>query len=274
MKFDTILCNPPYNGADTNKPIYHNFMSNFKGKCEQSAWLFPNTWIGNPAWAIGNSVRVSLDAFGLHEVIMCPKSTFEPQAQVVTCVCICGDGPQDEFLFEDRDSRNNTSIGRKRLLKERIPFVFTQEEMTFVDRLKSKERIHPFDCKDGTWKIGPYNVNPARKEHIPLGKLALIDPAKKEGWMCYKWMNFWEGETEEEAKEMFPKINSFWNSKLMTYLLNKTWMTYTVSAAIFEDVPVPDYSKVWTDEELYERFELSASEIEFVERGFLVSSFS
>ena len=28
---------------------------------------------------------------------------------------------KDEFLFEDRDSRNNTSIGRKRLLKERIP---------------------------------------------------------------------------------------------------------------------------------------------------------
>lgn len=274
MKFDTILSNPPYNGAETQSPIYHNFMSNFQGKCEQSAWLFPNTWIGNPAWAIGNTVRESLDRFGLRQVIMCPKSTFEPQAQVVTCVCICADGPQETFVFEDRETRTKTTVDRKNLLKGKIPFVFSEEEMRLVDRLRSRERIHPFDCKDGTWKIGPYNVNPARKSHIPLGKIALIDPSKKEGWMCYKWMNFWEGDTEEEANEMYPKIVSFWGSKLMTYLLNKTWMTYTVSTAIFEDVPVPDYSKVWTDEELYEKFELTESEISIIEKGYLVSSFS
>ncbi len=251
-------------------------MVKFRGHCEQSAWLFPNTWIGNEDWAVGRTVRKSLDRMGLQHILMCPKSVFEPEAKVTTCVCTCVGSPQEEVIFEDRSSRKSIPLQRKQILKNRIPFSFYQEEVDLLDKLQSfgGQKIRGFDCKDGTWKIGPYNVNPSRQVENPLGYIRFIDPNEKPGWMTYKRLNFWEGESEEEASEIFPIVKSFWESKLVTFILNKTWMSYTVLPHIFKAVPVPDYSQLWTDEELYERYDLTESEIEIIESGYLQSDAS
>ena len=276
MKFDTVLCNPPYNGEVTSVPIYHEFMVKFRDQSEQSAWLFPNTWIGNEDWSVGKSVRKSIDKMGVGHILMCPKSVFEPEARVTTCVCTCYGNPSNEIVFEDRKSRKSTILHRKQILNERIPYSFHQEEVDLLNKLREHggEKLSGFDCKEGTWKIGPYNVNPSRQVSRPLGKLRLIDPNLKEAWMTYKWINFWEGETEEQANEIYPIVCSFWESKLVTFILNKTWMSYTVLPHIFKAVPIADYSQLWTDDELYAKYGLSEREIEIIEAGYLISDAS
>ena len=272
-KFGTVLCNPPYNAGNAQSPIYQDFLEKFKSLCEQSAWLFPNTWIGNPNWATSKTVRSTLDALGVYHVLMCPKSVFEPQARVTTCVCYCDGNLHDNFVFESRTTRDQVVHGRKTLLKEKIPVSYKQEEIDLLVKMQEfgGERINGFDCKDETWKIGPYNVNPNRKPESPLGKIVVLDPEKKPGWMTYKWMNFWEGDSRDDAEEIMPRIESFWYSKLITFILNKTWISYTLGPPIFVPVPLPDYSRLWTDEELYEKYGLTEEEISLVEDNYLIS---
>jgi site-specific DNA-methyltransferase (adenine-specific) len=55
------------------------------------------------------------------------------------------------------------------------------------------------------------------------------------------------------------------NTKLFRMLVSINKISQDAYAKVYEDVPILDFSKSWTDAELYERYGLTEEEITFVE---------
>ena len=66
--------------------------------------------------------------------------------------------------------------------------------------------------------------------------------------------------------ETYESANSFLNSKLVTYIMNTNRWTQYVLSQIINYIPINDYTKVWTDNELYNYFNLTQNEIDYIEK--------
>jgi site-specific DNA-methyltransferase (adenine-specific) len=66
---------------------------------------------------------------------------------------------------------------------------------------------------------------------------------------------------EQEAKNIF----GYLRTKFVRFLILQTLVGMNISISNFIFVPWLDFSKPWTDEELYERYDLSQEEIDFIE---------
>ena len=66
--------------------------------------------------------------------------------------------------------------------------------------------------------------------------------------------------------ETYESANSFFNSKLVTYIMNTNRWTQYVLSQIINYIPINDYTKVWTDNELYNYFNLTQNEIDYIEK--------
>lgn len=58
---------------------------------------------------------------------------------------------------------------------------------------------------------------------------------------------------------------TYLQSKFVRFLLLQSMSSINLSKNVFQFVPIQDFSKPWTDEELYEKYCLSDEEIEFIE---------
>lgn len=59
---------------------------------------------------------------------------------------------------------------------------------------------------------------------------------------------------------------SYLKTKFLRFLLLQIAITQQVSKATFSFAPVQDFSKKWTDEELYKKYKFNDEEIEFIEK--------
>lgn len=66
---------------------------------------------------------------------------------------------------------------------------------------------------------------------------------------------------EEELKN----ILSYIKTKFFRFLVMLKKNTQSATPAVYELVPMQDFSKTWTDEELYEKYNLNGEEIAFIE---------
>ena len=67
------------------------------------------------------------------------------------------------------------------------------------------------------------------------------------------------------TKEQCENIISYISTRFVRYLISIKKKTQDVTSASFQFVPVQDWSKPWTDSELYKKYNLSQSEIEHIE---------
>lgn len=68
-------------------------------------------------------------------------------------------------------------------------------------------------------------------------------------------------DTEDEAKNLL----SYLKTRLVRFLVAQVTTTQHISKSNFSLVPVQDFSKPWTDAELYEKYGLTQDEIDFIE---------
>lgn len=68
-------------------------------------------------------------------------------------------------------------------------------------------------------------------------------------------------ESEEEAKN----VCSYINTKFFHFMLGLKKITQHTTIKVYEFVPIQDFSKPWTDEELYKKYELTQNEINYIE---------
>ena len=67
--------------------------------------------------------------------------------------------------------------------------------------------------------------------------------------------------TEEEAKN----LKSYIQSKFVRFLILQVTSTQHLSRSSFTFVPVQDFTRVWTDDDLYRKYGLSADEIKYID---------
>lgn len=68
-------------------------------------------------------------------------------------------------------------------------------------------------------------------------------------------------DTENEANNLFKYLQT----KFVRFLVAQTTSTQHIAKANFMFVPVQDFSRSWTDEDLYKKYELNSEEIDFIE---------
>lgn len=68
-------------------------------------------------------------------------------------------------------------------------------------------------------------------------------------------------ETQHEAKNMF----AYLRTKFVRFLVAQIAVSQHITKGTFAFVPVQDFSKQWTDSELYKKYGLSPEEIDFIE---------
>ena len=266
MKFDTVLCNPPYNTGDNDTPIYHLFLEKFSDASD-SIWIIPSSWTGNPSWSVSKSVRSNFLKSGAFYIVKNENDVFVT-AQVRTSSAVCSSVHKGGWEWVDRESGKKVFKEKSDLLKNKILFSWDQKEIEFIERMKqhSEGKMKWFDDNPKTWKIGVFHINRDKSKN-QLGGIRVMDPSLFSSKHANKYLKLWECETEEEAMEILPKIESFWNSTLIQYLLSRVWHTYTIQRSTFEWTPAPNYSRVWTEEEILDFYEVTEQERNFLHEG-------
>ena len=66
-------------------------------------------------------------------------------------------------------------------------------------------------------------------------------------------------------KKICENVISYIKTKFFRFLVLQKKNTQNAAKGVYEFVPLQDFSKPWTDEELYKKYNLSEDEIAFIE---------
>jgi site-specific DNA-methyltransferase (adenine-specific) len=70
----------------------------------------------------------------------------------------------------------------------------------------------------------------------------------------------------DTSESNLPNLKAYLESKVVRFIIQKAKITHVNAKYVFERIPDIDTSKLWTDEELYAHFNLSAEEISELEK--------
>lgn len=254
--------NPPYNdGSVGRNPIYDKFLAKLvQGKPEQVVFIVPTNWFPQTHTKLGQDVRKHLKKLGVYKIYVNPETLFEG-VKVGTCTVFCKKGYTG--IVELIEAETNKSITLTNL-DEQILTVFDPIVLAMLKRLKPEV---PFITKPGAkehpdkWRI----ATSYRKENFdvePLNTVRVMEPNYKSQKGYRVFATF---ETKDEAEEHVEYYKSFWHSKLIKFIMQRTRTSTTLDNPQLRWIPVIDINKKFTDEELYQIFNLTKEEINLVE---------
>jgi hypothetical protein len=272
---DTVwLMNPPYNdGSKANNPVYQHFIDKvvqFKPRAAviivQANWLMRDN-------KISNKIRKDLAKIGLRKMILNPVDAF-PGASVRTVSLICENGYNGKITFEEASTKKSIELQN---LDGLIPFCFDNDKKKLLEKLRLKTKPVKFSAgpkKGSSWQS--YFIATAYQNFDiagdPFGHIRILLPNTgeefdpKKGASGYRIMA--ECKTKKEAEEKLSFVRSYWHSKLVTFIMKYRRTSYTLDNLQISWVPYLDPAKVYTDNEIYEMFNLSADEIALIESEF------
>lgn len=126
----------------------------------------------------------------------------------------------------------------------------------YIPRIDVMKSTHLID----TWKVMVPKAGSDGGQKIPdivLGS-TMLTPSPS---VCTQTYLFFFTDTEESARN----IQSYIHTKFVRYLISLRKMTQDATRSTYTWVPIQDFSKPWTDEELYRKYDLSEDEIALIE---------
>ena len=95
-------------------------------------------------------------------------------------------------------------------------------------------------------------------DYLIVSTLKLLEPKEvcTETYLCIA-----DFDNQIEALNMLNYVKT----KFFRFLLLQSLTSINISKDKFQFVPIQDFSKSWTDEDLYEKYNLTQEEIEFIE---------
>lgn len=135
------------------------------------------------------------------------------------------------------------------------------------DRSKSDKKVYVAqDCitKNIDWKdkikVLVSKASPGGDEYphamITTPILANIDSVCTETYLIIDFV-----ENTEQGKNLI----SYMQTRFFRFMMGLIKNTQNISKGVFGFVPIQDWSKPWTDKELYEKYNITETEIEFIE---------
>ena len=116
-----------------------------------------------------------------------------------------------------------------------------------------------------------HNALPLHKVFIPKAggsgtdQIILGKPFYGEPFSVCSYTYICIGYNQQYTKEECNNIISYINTRFFRYLVSIKKKTQDASRDVYQFVPLQDFSKPWTDEELYKKYGLTEEEIAFIE---------
>ncbi|MGZ0017561.1 hypothetical protein [Yeosuana sp. AK3] len=166
------------------------------------------------------------------------------------------------------------------------PFGFDTREVGGYKRIKPKFKKIPFDNSvkfyyNGWQKTGVgYVEKQSIRKNIELikGYKVLITKAWGTGNISKDWLNPLVVEPNSCCTETYLMIGPYENidiannivsytqTKFFHFLVSLIKLTQNAMKKVYTFVPIQDFEKSWTDNQLYEKYKLNQDEIEFIEK--------
>lgn len=119
-----------------------------------------------------------------------------------------------------------------------------------VDVKKNRQDI-------GKWKVLLTEAGGSGNDQMVLGRPEIAKPNS----VCSQSYLYIASHDEEEAQH----IISYIKTKFLRFLVSAMKVTQHAQANVYRFVPIQDFSKTWTDAELYKKYNLTDDEIAYIE---------
>lgn len=139
---------------------------------------------------------------------------------------------------------------------------YNSQGVSYIARDTVKKNAHLID----KWKVkisimvpqgGEVGIKP-ENGYRSISTPQILPPGQVDS---FSYLNIGFFDTEEEANNLVRYVSN----KFVRFLLRTTYSSVHVSKDNFCFVPLEDFAKSWTDRELYQKYNLSADEIELIE---------
>jgi hypothetical protein len=259
FKHLTILANPPYNdGSKGRTPIYDKFLELAISKSpQQTVFIIPINWFSQDHNTFGKTVRKHLKTLGVYKIVVNPVDMFD-NAKVSTCTVYCKAGYTGTIDLVEKVT------GATRIITDfnnRIIAEFDPVVLNLLDRIKPTRYYNTFP-KGGDTDVTKWRVGTSYKKenfHIdPINPWRVIPPDHK-GQNGYRIIASFD--TEEEAKLGAKKINGYWMSKPILFILRKTRTSTTLDGPQLRYIPIQDsYDCILSEEDVCQILSLTEDE--------------
>jgi site-specific DNA-methyltransferase (adenine-specific) len=132
-----------------------------------------------------------------------------------------------------------------------------KRDIGFVDRKTISKNTHLID----KWKVLVPKAGSDGGQKIPdsvLGKPLLSSPPS----VATQTFLAFCVETEKQARS----VESYYRTKFFRLLVSLRKLTQDALRPMYSWVPIQKWDRIWTDQALYEKYELTKEEINYVER--------
>ena len=297
MKFDVIIGNPPYqlsdggNGASA-KPIYHLFVEQAKKlKPRYLSMIIPARWYagGKGLDNFRNNMLIDDRLRIIHDFVNASDCFTGVEIKGGVCYFLWDrDYHGDCTVFSHSGNKIISTMSRPLLEKNcdtfiryndaiqiaRKPFGFATDFRNYAKNVDMAHCIKLYAQKD----IGYISRSQVEKnaEWIDLWKV-YIPEAIGSGNMETDIVKPVLGDPQTACTEtyvvvspttnkaMAENIISYINTKFFHFLLGLKKITQHTTSKTYSFVPMQDFSKTWTDEELYRKYQLNKEETAFIE---------
>lgn len=151
--------------------------------------------------------------------------------------------------FHEVESKGDVRLHYIRNLKRSVGY---------ISRSEIKKSPHLVD----TWKLLVPAVGSGR-ESERMGTDLVLGPSliAASPSACTQSFLFFYVDTEEEAKS----IQSYYATRFFRFLVSLRKITQHATHATYQWVPMQTWDRIWTDEELYEKYGITDEEVAFIE---------
>jgi len=255
------LCNPPYNdGSKGNAQIYQHFVEQVRKHRPKAAVIITQANWMMQVTALGRQMREDLKSIGIKRLILNPVDAF-PNAQVRTVSMICEPGYHGPIELIDVVNNEQRFIDD---FYELIPFVGNADKVGLLLKLKPNKKWTTWAGDEGntnSWRIAVSYKNFEIKKD-PLGEFKILEPdyEKQSGYRVFAEFN-----SEPDAQVGLFYYNSFFKSKLATFILRYTRVSNTLDNPQIAWLPKIAIDQIYTDQDLYTKFSLNEKDIGIIE---------
>jgi len=281
MKFDVIVGNPPFIARST---IHLKFVRLSQGLLKKDGYLgviLPTSWMrsegGSGLFNRYNLILVDTGStlFSQFNVgtgfsyIICQNSDPTDLTNIITHTDEFKIGTKDILWYPEDINFISTSISKKISSKSNSKFNFFNSDLHYVNVKSISDDEYKFKIFDATDPTSDYFTSTPnmksfdRKIAIPLhGYDFIVDE------LCTPLNGRWSVLRLDE-NESCESARSFFNCKLMKWVKDNRpgkVPNRRINPFFLNYISRIDLSRVWTDQEIYNEFNLTQDEIDYIEK--------